>query len=789
MSPALSKARKLILALLLCYTNLALVGSAYAMSEEVELLPEDKAFAFSAELLPENIVEVSWVIADGYYMYRDKMEYEIVGDTKLSRTVSLPAGKVKNDELFGDVEVYTDKFSLSLFIEDASKPFKLLATGQGCNEPVGVCYPPISHEIAFDAGFGGSSVSTASSPRLTDEEFVGQSSLNQPLEIVLASPVKQPEEKTEVESIEQLRELLSLGIEQPEFLEVEDAFKFSVTNIKANTINATFEIADGYYLYQNKLDFISTEGAGITDIRLPDAEIKEDPYFGQQLVYNKSFSVPINLNTRGSEAKSMTLQASYQGCAEQGICYQPVSKIVAFELPSIVAEAAAQSTGPMSPAESGTIEPGGQTTGTSKTLFRLLLGAFFAGILLTFTPCVLPLIPILSGVIAGQGEKLTRIRGGTLALVYVLGTAATYAAMGAIAGATGDQLQSYFQNAWAIGILATIFVLMALSMFGLYELQIPSGIQSRLLSGTNNLSGSIPAVFLLGLVSALIVGACVSPILISFLGIAVSRADPVLGAQMMFSMALGMGVPLIALGFGAGYLMPRAGKWMETVKHVFGVMLIGVAIYLLGVLPIVPVLLLWGVFFIVISSYLGNARASSELSSGWQSLARGTSMVLLVWGIAAIIGGFYGQRDLLSPLPDSLFNVSGPGKTSNQSEETSLLTRVSSLDELDWHFALAKSSNKRIMLDFYADWCIDCLKMEKSTFQNPAVLDTLNSRYIALQVDVTDPNDPGPTAIKKRFGVFGPPAVLFFDSQGKALQQKNFYGYLDPDRFLTLISN
>ncbi len=955
--------RTFFLALLLCCTNLAAVGIVAATNDSDELLPEDQAFAFSAELMPDNTIEVSWSIADGYYMYQDKMGYEVIGDTTLTSAVKLPKGKPKHDELFGDVEVYTGIFKLSLPIQDPTKPFTLLATGQGCNEPVGVCYPPITHEIPFDGVASVSSAIIHSSPRLTSEGLVGLRTLDQQLDsisglisrassmdsTVLSDPIEEPatvktpiptpptaiptsppgfelaaldpispspelniephptptevtpvqsveplvepdayefiadgqlidsmpnnasdtgdqttragvtlenasgsqpsadtaevtietdltpppgiepdnssqssmqssasdipesietamaidtpqqgpepeqtpalESSSELDSVAQLRELLSSGFEQPEFLDVEQAFKFSVTDVDADRLSANFEIAEGYYLYQNKLDFIGAGGASVGDTLLPEPKIKEDQFFGRTPVYNKSFSVPVLLDVNSSEGNQMTLEASYQGCAEQGICYPPVTKIVNIELPGIISAARAESVSSNPPGSTSSSSLEKQPVVPDKTLFNLLVGAFIAGILLTFTPCVLPLIPILSGIIAGQGEKLTRMRGGSLALIYVLGTTVTYAAMGAIAGATGEQLQAYFQNVWAIGILAFIFVLMALSMFGLYQIQVPAAIQSRLQSGTTKFSGSIPLVFLLGLVSALIVGACVSPVLISFLGLAVTRADPVLGAQMMVSMALGMGLPLIALGFGAGYLIPRAGVWMESVKHLFGVMLIAVAIYLLGALPEVPVLLLWGVLFIILSSYLGSSQLIPDVKPGWQALRKGVGTLLLVWGIAALIGGFYGQRDILQPLPETLFQDSDRAAPTSSSEEFHLFTRVSTLEDIDQQFSLAASQNKRIMLDFYADWCTDCIKMEKSTFQDPAILNTLQQGYLTLQVDVTDPNDPGPRAIKKKFAVFGPPAVLFFDPDGKTLEHKNFYGYRNSADFLKLISN
>jgi thiol:disulfide interchange protein DsbD len=781
-----------------------------ALTDETELLPEDQAFAFHAELLPDNELEVRWTIADGYYMYRDKIGYQIDGQNALATALQLPEGKKKNDELFGEVEVYTGIFKLTLPLKNDGA-FTLVADGQGCNEPVGVCYPPITHNISFDPASGGNLVSTTqSSPAPSGNSKFGQTEqgtelltalVNETAEsnpsmqssssripapapdtIKMAQAEKDEQSAPQVDSIQQLRDLLSSGFEQPEYLAVDDAFKLSLKQVDAQTLQANFEIASGYYLYRDKMNFVGVGDIGIEQGNLPEGEVKEDEYFGRTSVFRESIEFPLTLERADNVATQLVVKANYQGCAEQGICYPPVTKSFTFELPTLIANAEAQ-------ASETALVRSNETTSAVKSgsFMSLLLGAFAAGILLTFTPCVLPMIPILSGVIAGQGDRLTRSRGGILALVYVLGTAATYAAMGAIAGATGEQLQAYFQNVWAIGVLAAVFVVMALAMFGMFELQMPAAIQSRLQSSSSKMSGSIPLVFILGLVSALIIGACVSPVLISFLGLAVTKADPILGAQMMFVMAMGMGLPLIALGFGAGYLLPRAGAWMETVKYVFGVMLIGVAIYLLGVLPQVPVLLLWGVFFIIVSTYLGATQSLPEGSSGWHRLGKGFGTVLLVWGIAALLGGFYGERDIFKPLPATLFQA-GTVQQAQSGPETHLFTQVSDLAELEQQFTRAATENKRIMIDFYADWCVDCIKMEKSTFEDQSVVSILEERYIALQVDVTDPNDEDTKAIKKKFGVFGPPAVLFFDSLGTPLDSKNFYGYQDPEQFLSLIS-
>ena len=387
--------------------------------------------------------------------------------------------------------------------------------------------------------------------------------------------------------------------------------------------------------------------------------------------------------------------------------------------------------------------------------------------------------------IAGQGEHLTQRKAAWLSGTYVLGTAVTYAAIGAVAGATGDQLQAYFQNIWAIGAMATIFFIMSLSMFGLFNIQMPSFIQSRLSSSSQNIKGgSAPMVFILGIISALIVGACVSPVLISFLSLAIAEGSPTLGAATMFSMAIGMGVPLVLLGMGAGHILPKAGIWMDNVKYVFGVMLIAVGIYLLSVLPDMPVLYLWAALFIVVAIYLGATQPLPENGSGWQKLSKGAGTLLLIWGTFALLGAIYGERDVLHPLPEGLFSPASVEPTDVGQPKEHEFTRVRNLQELDQQLELARQSRKGVVIDYYADWCVSCIKLEKVTFADSAVQKLLSEQYIALQVDVTDPSDQQAKAIKNRYGVFGPPAILIFDKNGELRPDKNFYGYKDPSEFL-----
>jgi thiol:disulfide interchange protein DsbD len=351
-------------------------------------------------------------------------------------------------------------------------------------------------------------------------------------------------------------------------------------------------------------------------------------------------------------------------------------------------------------------------------------------------------------------------------------------------------LQSYFQNPWAIGAFSALLVVLALSLFGFYEMQMPHFIQSHLHRRTHHLKGgSFLGVFVLGMISALIIGTCVSPVLISALGAAIASKDPILGGAIMFSLAHGQGVILIALGIGAGFLLPKVGKWMERVKHLFGVLLIAVAIYLLGYLPEVPVLFLWSALFIISAVYLGAVQSLPQNASGWRYLWKGMGLFLLIWGVMALVGGFAGNRDIFSPLPlaavsSKLLSSSGVAPPSQQAH---LFERVSTVRELENRLVAAKAARKPVILDYYADWCTDCLRMEKATFADPGVRAELRSRFVLLQADVTDPNDPEGKAIKRRFGVYGPPAMLFFTPDGAERRDMRTYGFRNVDEFLALL--
>ena len=420
---------------------------------------------------------------------------------------------------------------------------------------------------------------------------------------------------------------------------------------------------------------------------------------------------------------------------------------------------------------------------TDQGVVHILFGAFVAGVLLTFTPCVLPMVPILSSIIAGQGKSISKTKAVYLSLFYVLGTAVTYALMGALAGATGEQLQSYFQNVWAIGGMIIIFVIMALAMFGFYIIELPSSIQSKLSSKSQNIQGgSATMVFLLGMISALIIGACVSPVLISFLGVAISHGDPLLGALTMFSMAMGMGVPLVLLGFGAGHLLPKAGAWMDRVTQLFGVMLLGLAIYLFNTLHLVSNLLPWGIFLVILSIFLGATKELKENTKGWRVFQKGIAVVMLIWGGLLLVGAAYGEDDFLEPLPKASTLTIANGTTSVIAQSTPFLA-INSLEELEQKQEEAEDADKLLVIYFYTDWCPVCEKLKKTTFMDDKVKAELKRNYVAVQVNMTDKENDKLQEIKKKFNIFGPPAFVFFDKDGEELKDESIYGYQEPAEF------
>ncbi len=416
-------------------------------------------------------------------------------------------------------------------------------------------------------------------------------------------------------------------------------------------------------------------------------------------------------------------------------------------------------------------------------MIELIFGSFVAGILLTFTPCVLPMVPILSGIIVGQGENITTKKAVMLSLAYVLGTAFTYTIMGALAGATGEQLQAYFQNVWVIGGMSFVFVLMALSMFGLFTIQLPSSLQSKLSLKSDSIKGgSLPMVFLLGAISALILGACVSPVLISFLGVAIAKGDALLGAVMMFAMALGMGVPLIIMGFGAGKLLPKAGMWMDRIKYLFGILLMAVALELFSSLNLVSELLLWGVFLIILAVFFG-ATTTTEEESVFDKILKAIGLLALIWGTILVVGFAKGSDSLSTPLKEEPMVVTQSTNAPTKQKRDKPFVDIHNMDEFKEKLALAKRIKKPMIIYFYTDYCSLCKKMKATTYKSEKIQRILDEHFVAIALNMSHRSDEKMLEVKKHFGIFGTPGFVFFDSEGEEQKEYQFYGYQGVDEF------
>jgi len=608
---------------------------------------------------------------------------------------------------------------------------------------------------------------------------------------------------------------LGANFDQPEqeLLPPDQAFKLTVKVRDENTLVAQFEPAKDYYLYRDKVAFKpKNPEISIEKVSLPQGAVKSDLTFGQVEVFHKPFEAVISLKRETPSMNKLTLVATYQGCNEPiGVCYAPINKVIELTLPAAKAavgavanavsnEAAAAT--PFSTVQDSAEElfqsPGGSPVIETEFLkiermfesgnFWLILTGFFGiGLLLSFTPCVFPMFPILSGIIAKRGERITKAHGFILSLAYVMGMAITYAAAGVAAGLSGAMLSAALQNAWVLGAFALIFITLAFSMFGFYELQLPTVLQSKLSEEAGHLKGGhLTGVFGMGALSALIVGPCVAaPLAGALLYISQTR-DVVLGGSALFVMALGMGVPLLLLGASAGVLLPKAGPWMESVKHFFGVLLLGVAIWLISpVIPAVVHMLLWAALLIVSAIYLHAVDPLQPGASGFRKFLKGLGMIALLTGVALLIGVLSGSRDILQPLSKiNISNFDANGIKNIAPTGHLPFQRVKSVAELEQH--ILQSKNKYVMVDFYADWCISCKEMERFTFTDAKVQSRLKD-VVLLQVDVTA-GTPDDSALLKRFKLFGPPGILFLDRQGREIQRIRLIGYQDTESFLAVLN-
>jgi thiol:disulfide interchange protein DsbD len=609
-----------------------------------------------------------------------------------------------------------------------------------------------------------------------------------------------------------------------DFLAPDEAFRFNAFPDGPDHVKLIWQIADGYYLYRARVKATTnTTDAQLGGLEMPTGETKTDEYFGKQEIYHRELVAGIPVARASAAPFSLPLKVTYQGCATAGLCYPPITKEITVSLPSgngaaggaagsvgseanasvgssgsasgITGSAArfgvsdASAAGTLNPTSDGTA---GATSFVSEqdrfaslirsgSLPSMLFWFFVAGLVLAFTPCVLPMVPILSSIIAGQGKNVTTGRGFALSLAYVLGMALTYTVAGALCAAAGKQVQTVFQQPWILALFAAVFVAMALSMFGLFTVQMPAAIQTRIANLSNRqTAGTFGGVAAMGVLSALIVTTCVGPALVGALLVIGQTGQIAKGAAALFAMSIGMGTPLLLVGASAGKLLPKAGAWMDTVKKLFGVMMLAVAVWMLARIVTEQVaLLLWAVPALICAwilwtqtrklSPLGISSLTARSSfGGWIMRAAGVAAGL--YGVALIAGFAQGATDPLAPLS---------ARAASQQELP--FKPIKSVADLQREIEHAKAAGRSVMVDFSAKWCVSCKEMEKYTFTDSAVKTALD-RTVLLRADVTD-NDADDQALLKHLGVIGPPTIAFYSANGEERPNYRVVGFMKAPEF------
>lgn len=576
-------------------------------------------------------------------------------------------------------------------------------------------------------------------------------------------------------------------------LSPEDAFVASVPSVGTGSIDIHFDIADGYYLYKDKLSFSLQDGlqaVGPTEASefqvlkaaFAESQTISDEYFGEQSVFRDETNITLPyLST--TDLENVVLAINFQGCADMGLCYPPTTTLLNVSLQAST-QPATQTVVPSDNELQLLPEQSEQDRlfdflGQNSLWFNVV--TFFGlGLLLSFTPCVLPMIPILSSMIVGQGESMNTGKAFRLSLVYVLVMASTYAIVGVAVGLSGYNVQAFLQNPWVLSAIAGIFVLLSLSMFGFYEMQMPTAVQTRLTQWSSKQGGGqVSGVAAMGFLSTLIVGPCVTAPLAGALIYIAKTGDALIGGVALFSLGLGMGAPLLLIGTSAGKLVPKAGAWMNTTKQVFGILMLVMAVYMVSrVLPSAVTMFLYAILAIMSGVYWGATDTLDQKSSGWRRFSKGTGLIVTVYGLALLVGGLAGGESYGTPLKSVMFAQS----SKNESFEQGLAFQpIKGIKGLEYAVQQTRAANQPVMLDFYADWCISCKEMDALTFSDPVVQALLKDSLV-IQADVTA-NDIEDQALLKEFDLFGPPGIIFYNSEGEEIPAARLIGYMPAGKF------
>ncbi|NKC15686.1 MAG: protein-disulfide reductase DsbD [Gammaproteobacteria bacterium] len=809
------------------FIQLLVAASTHAASKDVTAEPEfldpEQAFKLKASA-DSDAIHLIWRIEEGYYLVRSRFAIATQSPGVVLGNMVMPKGKIKADPYFGEVEVYRQQVPIEVAVEEGGGDIVLAVRSQGCAD-AGLCYPPSVRQITVrvppravaastkaganmlaptaGATIAQSTTTWATTARATPtvmpvmeplpaggDDATGLSLGQQSPVLPQSGIVKANFDGVDTGggAFERLGAALGFGGVEPEFLDPQVAFVLQTVVIDGTTVEARWRVVDDYYLYRDKIKVAIKDSPGVSldGIGMAPGTIRTDEFFGDVPVFYGEAVARINLRRMAASAPQVNLKITYQGCAEAGLCYPPIHKQFTLELPpqykanpvagslsaspSLVPVAVAATLGAGSVQAAPVAEQDQlQILIGSGQLLGTILTFFAAGLLLALTPCVFPMIPILSSLIMGAGENCSRARGFALSFIYVQGMALTYTLAGIAAGLADFNLQIALQNAWVLAASVAVFIALALSMFGFYDLQVPASLQSKLTELSNKQrGGSFIGVAIMGVLSALIVGPCIAPPLFAAVAYISSSQDPVLGGFALYTLAMGMGVPLLLVGLSAGQLLPRVGAWMEGVKVFFGVVLLGVAITFLerGLLPQWATMLLWAALFIVTAIYMGALDVLEISASGWRRFWKGLGLVGLVYGGVLVVGAASGNGDPLRPLVRV---------------EQLDFKLVKGLEGLRAAVAQANAAGKPAMLDYYADWCVSCKTMEREVFTDPGVRAALGGVEL-LKTDVTawDETD---TTLTRHFGLQGPPTIQFFGLDGGEKKAFRIVGEMDAPTF------
>ncbi|MBX2881365.1 MAG: protein-disulfide reductase DsbD [Granulosicoccus sp.] len=785
-----------------------------------EPLAPEAAFVASISSIESDRIKLKFTIEPGYYLYRDKLKFQagvidqaansdrsssLLDSADRTTQSVLPVlseprfseAQIISDQYFGEQAVFRDTAEITLAYSAPSgsapsgstpsgsaRSFNLEVTFQGCAD-IGLCYPPTDVILPV---------------KLPQQTTLASSQL-----------ISNGSDTTQAG----LAALLQSDSSSEELLPPELAYLPQITSATPQSVSVRWHIENGYYLYRDKLSFAveGIDGARVLGTTISPGTAEHDEFFGTVQVLRNAADASIQLEPVTS-TDDATLVINYQGCADIGVCFPPSTARLPLVFTSSNSTQPADTpiisnTVSAAPPTAGVAAQSDRTESSESTLTTLELSdtgtmpaqseqerltgllatnslwlnvvMFFGlGLLLAFTPCVLPMVPILSSLIVGQGDSISTGKAFRLSLVYVLVMATTYAVVGVFVGMSGYNVQVALQTPWVLTGIALIFVALSMSMFGFYEIRLPHRAQHKLTQWSNRQSGGqYTGVAVMGFISTLIVGPCVTAPLAGTLIYIARTGDAWIGGTALFALGLGMGAPLLLIGTSAGKLLPRAGTWMNKVNHLFGILLLAMAIYMLSrFLPANITMSLYGALAVIGGVYLGATDTLSRDSSGWQRFNKGAGLIVSLYGASLLIAAMSGSGSYTTPLR-SFVADNGSASSANNSQHALNFQRIKSLDDL--YAVVSQAQGKPVMLDFYADWCISCKEMEAFTFTNSQV-QTLLKPAVLVQADVTA-NDEIDQALLKAFDLFGPPGIIFYDVSGEELPAARVVGFMNAEDF------